>query len=165
MYTNWKTAVTGYFKISKKWNAQPSCCLALVQTCRLLRYKATIFFIQKVLFGPARPGTLHGDVLFHRRRNTKAHQDNVPETARLLMPRDSYSNTETFILATTGGYGFGEGSTSAEDCLERCIGENMETKTMALRCCKDTVVEKRRDNRSSILEDARQLCIQSQKFL
>jgi hypothetical protein len=33
--------------------------LVLVQTCRLLRYKATLLFIQKILFGPAHPGTLY----------------------------------------------------------------------------------------------------------
>jgi hypothetical protein len=48
-----------------------------------------------------------------------------------------------------GGYG------DEETCLKSA---------MTLRCCKDNVVEKRCDNRSSIHEDAGQLCIQSQEF-
>src|ERR1700735_3928245 len=105
----------------------------------------------------------------------KAHQDHVPETARLLMPAHGEATLETAtpiprrssrqLVDMDSEKGQRLRKTAWNDALGQiwrrrtCL-----TSTMTLRCYKDTVVEKRCDNRSSIHEDARQLCIQSQEF-
>jgi hypothetical protein len=117
---------------------------------------------------------------FTSEENT-AHQDDVPETTRLLMPAHGEATLETATpiprhscWRTTGGYRYGERVNACER-LPRTMHwggygdeETCLKSTMALRCCKDNVVEKRCDKRcdngSSIHEDAGQLCIQSQEF-
>jgi hypothetical protein len=43
----------GRFKVDENYGAQPSPCLALLQTCCQARVEATPVFFQTVLFGPA----------------------------------------------------------------------------------------------------------------
>jgi hypothetical protein len=91
--TNGKPAVTGCFEISR--STMQNLVLVLhwyrhVAYCSVKRLSSSrkSSSVLRILV------TLHGDVLFHWRKYG-AHQDDVPETARLLMPARGEATLET----------------------------------------------------------------------